>query len=152
VDLSPGTRWVVYDPLVSFRSKNPIEDECEDEATLDTTPPVEMADEKEDDDDDNSCSDSKEDNNDRSGSDKGVDKNVGSTTDGNSKTNVFQDDNSKDGPCDYYGYEDDDYEDEGGDFDSPEKASRISEDSTRSIQYRSPTITGRDGAVRTSPQ
>jgi hypothetical protein len=85
VDLSPGTKCVVYDPLVSLGSSNPLEDECEDEATLDTTPPVEMADEKEDDDDGNSCSDSKEDDNDRSGSDKVDDKNVGSTTDGNSQ-------------------------------------------------------------------
>ena len=66
VDLSPGTRWVVYDPLVDLGSTNPFEDECEDEAKLDTTPPVEMADEKEDDDDEDSYSGNKDNDSTRS--------------------------------------------------------------------------------------
>ena len=89
-----------------------------------------MADEKEDDDDDNSCSDNKENDRTRSRSDKVNDKDFDNAADGNGQANVLQDDNNRDRTGDYYGCEDDDYEDEVGDFDGPEKASRITEDST----------------------
>ena len=37
VDLSPGTRWVIYDPAVSMGTTNPFDDDCEDAAEHATT-------------------------------------------------------------------------------------------------------------------
>ena len=44
VDLTPGTRWVKYDPAVSMGTTNPFEDDdCTEAAEHDATPEVELA-------------------------------------------------------------------------------------------------------------
>ena len=108
VDLSPGTRWVVYDPLVDLGSTNPFEDECEDEAKLDTTPPVEMADEKEDDDDEDSYSGNKDNDSTRSRPGKIIDEDLDDSAESKGQTSVPQDDNNRNGAGDYYGCRDED--------------------------------------------
>ena len=104
MDLSPGTRWVVYDPLVDLGSTNPFEDECEDEAKLDTTPPVEMADEKEDDDDEDSYSGNKDNDSTRSRPGKIIDEDLDDSAESKGQTSVPQDDNNRNGAGDYHGW------------------------------------------------
>ena len=51
VDLTRGTRWVVYEPEVTPGTTNPLlGDDCKDIANLDTTPHVMLAEEMPDED------------------------------------------------------------------------------------------------------